>query len=209
MLDMVSISKSQIKAPDLDSLSRSKEKILAAALKFIVKQGAASASMAEIAKAAGISRQALYLQFPDRAALLLALARYTDAQRGLPAALERVHKAGSGLDALEQYVSLQARMNPGVWAIARGVEAVRRQDEAAEAAWQDRLRHRLLTCRGIVRKLQKEGLLRAALTVERATDLLWTVTSLRTWEDLVQERKWSARDYESHILELLRRMLLT
>ncbi len=164
--------------------------------------------MAELAKAAGISRQALYLHFPDRAALLSALARYADLQRGLPAELEPVHSAATGLEALQQFVSLQARLNPGIWTIARAVDAVRRRDEAAEAAWQDRLKNRLLTCRTIVRKLQKDGLLRAGLTVDRTTDLLWSITSLRTWEDLVLERGWSARSYETHILELLKRAFL-
>jgi hypothetical protein len=42
-----------------------------------------------------------------------------------------------------------------------------------------------------------------------ATDLLWTVTSLRTWEDLVLQRAWTAAQYEQRIHQLLVRSLTT
>jgi hypothetical protein len=32
---------------------------------------------------------------------------------------------------------------------------------------------------------------------------MWNITSLRTWEDLVLDRKWSARRYEDRVTELL------
>ena len=36
-----------------------------------------------------------------------------------------------------------------------------------------------------------------------AADLLWTLTSLRMWEDLVVERGWSAERYQAHVYRLL------
>jgi hypothetical protein len=41
-----------------------------------------------------------------------------------------------------------------------------------------------------------------------AADLMWSITSLRMWEDLVLGRKWSVRQYENHVIELLERTLL-
>jgi hypothetical protein len=35
-----------------------------------------------------------------------------------------------------------------------------------------------------------------------AVDLLFTLTSLRMWEDLVLERGWSAQQYERYVGEL-------
>jgi len=40
-------------------------------------------TMADIAKAAGISRQALYLHFPTRVDLLVAMTRHLDAQNDI------------------------------------------------------------------------------------------------------------------------------
>jgi AcrR family transcriptional regulator len=43
--------------------------------------------MSAVARAAGVSRQALYLHFADRAALLLAVVDHIDEREGLAAAI--------------------------------------------------------------------------------------------------------------------------
>ena len=50
-------------------------RILGAALTLITKRGDAHVTMAQIARAARVSRQAVYLHFADRAELMVALAR--------------------------------------------------------------------------------------------------------------------------------------
>jgi len=163
--------------------------------------------MADIAKAAKLSRQAVYLHFADRGDLMVALVQYADENRGLAKEIQRVSDAPSGTEALREMASLQARTNPGIWAAARAVDAVRRTDPAAERAWQDRHQHRLMGARQIIQRLQKEGNLRPGLTLGAAADLLWTITSLRTWEDLVLERNWSPEQYETRITQTLVRAL--
>jgi AcrR family transcriptional regulator len=185
------------------SSTNSKILILDAALALIAKRGGADVSMAEIAKAAKVSRQAVYLHFADRADLLVNLIRYTDQKRGLHDEIRKIEQAPTGAAQLRAMASLQARMNPGIWAQARAFDAVRRTDKAADRSWRDRLQHRLEGCRAIVARLQKEGTLRPGLDPATAADLLWNITSLRTWEDLVLDRKWSARQYEDRITELL------
>jgi AcrR family transcriptional regulator len=159
--------------------------------------------MAQIARAARVSRQAVYLHFADRAALMVALARHLDEALDLPAEIQHVRDAASGVDMVAAQVSLQARKNPALWAVARAVDAIRRSDAAAERAWQDRLDHRLEGCRGIVARLEADGRLRADLDASAAADLLWTVTSLRTWEDLVLGRGWSPEKYQEYVTRLL------
>jgi AcrR family transcriptional regulator len=185
------------------SRTNSKERILDVALALIQKKGGADVTMAEIAKAARLSRQAVYLHFADRADLLTALVRHADQKRGLPEALRKIEDAPDAIAALHETVALQARMNPSIWAVARAFDAVRRLDAAAERSWQDRLKHRLEGCRAIVKRLGKEGLLRPGLSPAAAADLLWTITSLRAWEDLVLQRGWSAAEYEERVGRLL------
>ncbi len=100
-------------------------------------------------------------------------------------------------------MKIQARLNPSVWPIARALDAVRRTDEAAEGAWQDRLDRRLDGCRHIIARMRTDGTLREELGAESAAELLWTMTSLRTWEDLVLSRGWSAKKYERRLTEAL------
>ena len=187
--------------------SPSRGRILDAALSLIESRGGADVTMAEIAAAAGLSRQAVYLHFSDRAELLLALVRHVDEKRGLGRELRKVLEAPSGTEALAEIVALQARMNPRVWAVARALDAVRRSDPEVERSWQDRLANRLRGCRDIVGRLAREGKLRPGLGEREAADLLWSLTSLRTWEDLVLERRWTPAQYRERLTALLRETL--
>ena len=117
--------------------------------------------MAQIAKTARLSRQAVYLHFADRAALMVAIARHLDERMGLPADIQRMIDAPTGAAMLEAGVSIQARRNPSAWAVARGL------DPAV------------------------------------AAELLWTLRSLRVWEDLVLARGWSAQQYQQQVTRLV------
>jgi AcrR family transcriptional regulator len=180
-----------------------KRRIFEAAWNLIVVRGEAGFTMAHIAKKARISRQALYLHFADRAALLDALVRYVDDKRGLGNAIQRILDAPTGYEAIRRMVALQANQNPRIWAIALAVEAVRRTDKGAQRSWQGRQSKRLNTCRAIVERLRREGELRPTLTVEEATDLLYVITSLRMWEDFVLVRGWTADVYQDRVTRLL------
>jgi AcrR family transcriptional regulator len=182
-------------------------RILDAALALITRRGNADVTMIQIARAARISRQAVYLHFADRTTLLVALARRLDESIGLPEAIQAVREASTGTEMVEALVALQAAKNPALWAVARAVDAVRRTDAAAERAWRDRLDHRLEGARGIVSRLQAEGRLRPGLDPAAAADLLWTMTSLRLWEDLVLERGWSPGQYQEHMTRFLLEIL--
>jgi AcrR family transcriptional regulator len=185
------------------SRTNSRTQILEAALALITRRGDASVTVAEIGKAAGVSRQAVYLNFVDRADLMLALVRFVDERRGLSRELEKIRSAPDGLAAVRELVALQARGNPEVRAIARALDAVRRTDAEVERSWQDRLNDRLQGCRQIVSRLEADGVLRKDLKPAAAADLLWSITSLRAWDDLILQRGWSAKQYEKRIYELL------
>jgi AcrR family transcriptional regulator len=184
-------------APAGDPATR--RRILDAAHKLLVKRGGADVKLSDVARAARVSRQAIYLHFADRAELFTAVVRHGDEQLGIPAAVQRIMATPSGVEAIRAMVALQATLNPGIWPIARAFDAVRRLDTAAERSWQDRLEHRLAGCRAIVARLAHEGTLRARMPESVAADLLFTLTSLRMWEDLVLERGWSAKQYEDYV----------
>ena len=182
-------------------------RILEAARNLLLKRSGGEVSMAEIAKEAGVSRQAVYLHFADRGSLFVALVKYVDEKRGLQEVLDTIRNAPTGIAALRAMAAAQSRTNPDVWPLARASEAIRRTDEAMEKAWQNRLQDRHSGCKAIVKRLAKEGSLREGLPVDVAADLLWTITSIRTWEDLVLERKRKRSEYEEYVSEVLLRVL--
>jgi AcrR family transcriptional regulator len=186
----------------LDTMS-SIERILNAALVLVRRRKGTAVSMEAIAQAAGLSRQAVYLHFADRAQLMVALVRHAHEKLGPAGKVREVEDAPSGEAALRTWVAAQSVMNPRIWQVARSFDGVRRTDPDAEAAWQDRQKHRHEKCRAIIARIRKEGALKSGLATNTATDLLWTITSLRTWEELVLESGWTAAQYRKRLTHLL------
>lgn len=183
-------------------------RILQAAL-ALIEGGAKAITMNEIAEEAGLSRQALYITFTDKAGLFIALLRYVDGLRGIVEEWARLRSAENGVAALMAIVDRQARLSPAYRPLAEAFELLRRQDPAAEVAWQDRQNDRLEGCRAVARRLENEGRLRPDLDVSAAADLIWSVTSSPAWDDLVVKRGWSAEDYRKHLGNLLVRSLVS
>lgn len=180
-----------------------RDRILDAALALIQRGDHGPVSMGAIAKAAGLSRQALYLIFADRADLYIALVRRVDEARGIPAEEARVEAAPDGIEALKRIVAMQAKMLPALRPIANAFDVLRRQDPDAERAWQDRLDSRYRLCRSIVERLRDEERLRPGLDADMAADLAWALTSFRMWHELVCQRGWSAERYKAELFALL------
>lgn len=63
-------------------------------------------------------------------------------------------------------------------------------------------------CRRIARRLDDEGSLAQGWSVESAADLIWALTNVPAWRDLVRDRGWSNRRYRDRIGEVLRTALL-
>ncbi|HWA64191.1 MAG TPA: TetR/AcrR family transcriptional regulator, partial [Caulobacteraceae bacterium] len=160
-------------------------------------------SMAAIAKAAGLSRQTLYLTFADRADLYISLARRVDELRGVPAERAKVEQAPDGVTAIRLMIDMYARLNPAHRAIAHAFDVLRHQDPDAERAWQDRLDSRRELCATIVDRLAAEGRLRPGVDRETATDIASNLTSFRAWDELVVQCGWSSDRYRTQITSLL------
>ena len=86
-------------------------------------------SMGAIAKEAGLSRQALYLIFEDKADLFIGLLRFVDGRRGLVEEIAKIRDAPTGVDALLALVDMQARLNPSYKSVVDAIEILRRQDQ--------------------------------------------------------------------------------
>ena len=162
-----------------------------------------SVTMEEVARAAGVSRQAVYLNFGSRAGLLVALVGYVDEIGGLQAKIANILDSPTALRALEALVDFRARYTPSIYRLAIHVDAARRFDADAEASWQDRMKYRYANSRAIAHRLATEGVLAAGWTEADAADLIWSMTSIRTYEELVIDRGWSLNRYRQRIKAIL------
>lgn len=184
-------------------------RILAAARNLLEHAEGAEVSMGAIAKAAGVSRQLLYLHFSSRGDLLLEVSRAVDAEVRTPQRQAQVDGAPDALSALRESVALQGVIKPKIHPVARAVDRVRSTDADAAQVWREREERRLDRCRSVVQRLADEGRLRPGWTVRSAAQLLWSVTSLRAWEELVLDAGWSTRAWVRHTTEVLERALVS
>ncbi len=161
--------------------------------------------MRDVAEAAGVSRQAVYLHFGSWADLMVATARYGDEVRGLDERLRRYRAATTGVERLEAYVEFWGNYIPEIYGIARALLAARETDEAVAAAWDDRMGVVRVSCGSIAEALHHDGTLAPEWSLDEAADLLWTILSIRNWGSLTIERGWSTGRYVGRMQELAKR----
>ena len=161
--------------------------------------------MRDVADAAGVSRQAVYDHFGSRAELMVATARYGDEVRGLEERLRGYRAAVSGVERLEAFIEFWGNYIPEIHGIARALLAAREGDRAVAAAWDDRMRVVQEACRDIVGRLQRDGMLAPAWSLDEAGEMLWSLLSIANWENLTIERGWPVGLYVSRMQELTKR----
>jgi AcrR family transcriptional regulator len=182
--------------------------ILEAARRLLETRGTPDLELEEVAREAGVSRQAVYLHFGKRSGLLLALAQYVDEAERLAEAARQVRQARTGVEELDAFITLQAEYTPRIAALAKVFDEGRRRDPALAAGWEDRMRQRQKACTRIVTRLRDEGSLASCWSIADAADVLWELTSIRSWEDLTHDRGWSKKRYTKLLQRIARRALL-
>ena len=176
-------------------MSSTRERILTAARELIEQDSGAAPNVSAIARAVGISRQALYLHFPDRASLLLALVAHVDEHEDLQAGVAAVEASPDAGAQVRAWARMQSERNPRIAPLARALDRVRHEDEPVAQAWRDRTEGRMRGAVRIVERLRKEGGLHPSWTAEEASALLWELSSFRVWDDLVNECGLAADRY--------------
>ena len=168
----------------------------------LLESGNKAIRMADIAKAAGVSRQALYLHFPSRAELLVATTRHIDKVKNVDARLARSRSASSGVERLHAFVDAWGGYIPQIHGISVALRAMRDTDKEAAAAWEDRMWAVRQGCESAVRAILEDGYLKEGITEITGVDLLWTLLSVENWERLVLECGWSQSEYEQTLKKI-------
>jgi len=164
--------------------------------------------MCDIAKAVGISRQALYLYYPSRAELLIATTKHIDFVKNVDQRLELSRTARSGVERLHAFIRAWGGYIPEIHGMSVALRNMRENDKAAADAWNDRMQAVRHGCKAAVIAITKDGMLKPDLSEQIATDLLWTLLSVENWEKLVLDCTWSQFEYEEKMIELTEAALL-
>lgn len=169
-------------------------RILETAWRLIGERGGHQAvSMGEIAKAAGVSRQLVYLHFETRAGLFAAMTRWEDERTGFA---KRIADAicVPPPDGLERLIRTWIEYLPVIAPVATTLESAPAGD-AGRIVWDERMNDLQEGFRSVVADLQAAGRLAATWTVDEAADWAWAQSHLTAWRNLVVVRGWSPGDF--------------
>ena len=188
--------------------SDTRTRILDATWKVLEDSKGQGVRMSDIAKAAGISRQAVYLHFENRADLLIAVIRHVDEINGLDARLKAFLDAPSGVERLDALVEVWGNYIPEIHGVAKALLSARDTDDAAATAWADSMGCLRGACEAVVEALREDGALAAEWSAKDAADMMLAALSVQTWEQLTVEFGWPQKRYIARTKALLRGALV-
>ena len=177
------------------NIKKTRNRILESTLNLLEAGDGNKVRMTDIAKGAGITRQALYLHFSTRAELLIATTYYLDEIKGIEARLHSSRTVPTGAERLDAYIEAWGGYIPEIYGLAKAFLAMKDTDEEAAKAWNQRMQDMREGCEAAINALDKDNRLLPDHTPEQATDILWTLLSVRNWEQMTMECGWSQERY--------------
>ena len=180
-------------------------RILEATVQVLEQSGGRGVRMGDIAKESKISRQAVYLHFASRTDLLIAATLYKGDLIDVEGRLAPSRAAATGVERLGLYIEFWGNFVPEIYGVAKALMMAQDTDEAAAAAWRDRMLAMRDGCRAAIDALQADGKLAPEWTRPKAIDALWTMLLVPNWEHLTIECGWSTKQYIRWMQTLARR----
>ena len=174
---------------------KTRDRVLESAWTLLLGNQANAVRISDIAKHAGISRQAVYLHFPTRAELLIATTRYIDQVKGIDERLAHSRSASTGVERLAAFIDAWGNYIPEIYGVAKALMAMQAQDPEAGQAWADRMNAVREGCEAAVSALVRDGVLTQSLSHTEAVDLLWSQLSVEHWAHLRQYCGWTQARY--------------
>jgi AcrR family transcriptional regulator len=174
--------------------SGTRTNLLKTAWRLIEKRGVDNVTLSDVAAAAKVSRQAVYLHFGNRAGLLIAMTRYRDVNsthvREMMAAAHKPDiRAG-----FDRFVRCWFQHVVNILPVARAIEAAALSDADARAAWEERMEDLRRAIRPLIDRLADSGQLNDGWSRDQATDWMWSRTHVDVWSQLAVDRNWKPEE---------------
>lgn len=182
-----------------------RSRILEATCKLLELSSGKAVRMSDIAKAAGVSRQAVYLHFESRDDLMIATRAYVDDMKGLQERLKVLHAATQGTELLEAIVDVWGNYIADIYVIDKAMMNTLDTDEARATVWSDCMSGLKDMCRNAIDMLEHENRLTSGWSKKEAAEMFMMTLSIQNWEHLTLECGWSTAQYVTRMKTLLKR----
>lgn len=195
-----------------DRADRTRARIVDAAYQLFLSQGFEATTMQEVAKAAGVAVQTVYLGFRTKSQLLAEVESIavlggepSERWRDQPWAAElREERDPSRL--LEIFVRVNADIIARLVAFVRAVGASALPNDAAAVDNRERGRDDFFGA--VVDRLHALGALKPDLSVGRALDVVRVVVTVEGFVDLTTRRGWTQDEWCAWMTDLVKQQLL-
>jgi AcrR family transcriptional regulator len=184
-----------------------RNRLLDGAWELVAEHGLEQLTLAAVAQRAGVSRQAVYLHFGNRATLLVEMARRIDRSSGFLGEVAAA-RSQSPVPALRALLDAWFAYLPTILPVARALEAAAITGSEGAEAYTDRMEDWREGLRLAVERVHGSGGLSERWDVEAATDWLWALVHPTAFHHLVHERGWRAEAMRARTLDVVERELL-
>lgn len=183
------------------SASETRKRIIRAARTLIAERGYANVSLDDIASAADISRQTLYLQFGSKIGILHSIV--DDEESGLAELQEAMRGATGPLDLIKKAIPLDVILLQKNYKLFRVFLAQSFIDPEFRVFWDHRMQGRRASMRRAIEWLDREGKLADGWNVDEATDWFFTVTDFSVYDHLVVKSGWTIEQLQRRLLQVV------
>jgi AcrR family transcriptional regulator len=203
-----------------DSSSRRKaaqatrQSILSAARRLFLERSYAAATMTAIAQTAGIALDTVYAAVGKKPALfrLLIETAISGSDEAVPAEerayVRAIRAEADAAQKLHLYAAALRRIQPRLAPLIRVLQGAASLDPELDELWQEISHRRAKNMRMFAKELAGTGRLRAGLSIAKVADIIWSMNSPEFYLLLVQQCRWSPKEYEHWLADSWIRLLL-
>jgi AcrR family transcriptional regulator len=189
-----------------EAAERTRAGIIEAAHGLFLSRGYAATTLKNIADAANVALPTIYSVFQSKRQLLLAV--FDSARLGSdgrhPPATRRDPQFEILSNPSPAHIAAEVRLTrQGGAPVARIISKAAAADPHIAELWQKTQADRHGKMRVLAQTLISRGSIAAGGSIDRITDVLWTLTSNEIYQMLVLDRGWSPQEYEEWLRDLL------
>lgn len=187
--------------------------VIAAAQELFSKKGYPATTVSEIARAAGVSVDTVYVSVGTKPDLALAaidtlLGEGTESSSAESRDyVKAIQEQPGARDKLTIYAAAVARLVPRIAPLHEALRKAGDTDQTCAKTWRRLVDRRAANMLTLAAELRATGELRSDLTDEQVADIMWSMNASEYWL-LLQQRSWDAVDYERLLVDVWTRMLL-
>lgn len=197
-----------------EAAERTRRAILDAATRLFAERGYSAVTMATIAEAASVALDTVYAAVGPKPVLFRLLIERAISGEDQPVVAEErdyvraIHAETDAARKLAIYAGAIRRIQARLAPLFQALQAAASAEPELAALWAEIGERRAGNMRLLAGELAETGALREGVSVEEATDVIWSMNASEFYVLLVQQRGWEPERYERWLADAWQRLLL-